>query len=1188
MNARQYKKLILLYLSVLTAILSSITWLLIDKPFDTSYKNLLFVNSQQEQIAQFERNTDSLLHTLADQFIHNTNHTLHSFHSLLFQEEIDVFTDKKLLFGNEQRYVDLIRVDFQGTKSKIIRTEKGSLFVRKHSIYDKGTEFIFTKSSPFPFGQIQAQLNDTDGLALYNTENILLGYLSPLGYPYSSILFINSASFYLLLISFLLLSAWIIPSSITLYRTNQVFRLVMYVSGWCIALKIVDLAFAYRYPMYPHFLTSPFLEGSSWLNPTYLSRITSMVCLTLWLSIISLKSHRTEAYKQLTRISGTNQQILSITLLLVGFLASQFITEELKIIYRIFGISSQFSNLFREDLHYITLLISIHLVGILYFLFLHPLFVLFNAINKNKIQAYLAMATSSLCWFLILSFSQIENQTSLLLLIAWAIQYTFNLPQGFYSIRHKTSFYTITIIYLFSLFATISSYYFDKDKAEICQNEIKEVILTSPSKKLLHDLFSLQKRLQADASPLLVNQDDNIRNAYVQSIQRDILPEKIYIDSYLTDDWSHIIKNNFTNSSYNGIYKDKQSQKMAILVPKENKWLIVEFQEPLLNISQLGIGSALNTSQKLTLFEQKVSIAFIQLPTFKVVESYGENIRINRDFKLKSLETTANSSSFVCDTKRIYQHQLGKNALLVFQFPTYTWVDFWGNFAFISLASFLLISLYFLLFSGVGYARTRKVTSLTTKIVLYIQASYLIPLLITILFVVRFFDRELKRNQKESYLQQIERIQNQIEPTMRDWYEGKRTDSSFVAFLSDIQVKPLHTVLIKNKQGGIIYTSSKEGSLGNLFIEKTTWDTTTDSLLIFEGRSQRTMPVTGTMKPIRSVLGDKIGSFVIYFSDASIQYANRITEIIQSILLVFLIIFNGLFLISFFISKKLINPIKDVAIRLKNTTLSELTEKERIPLVKHDEIGLLVDAYNGMIKKMEESKDAIAEAEKQTAWQEIAKQVAHEIKNPLTPMKLSIQQLQRTLAKNPGQATPEVMQSLALLIDQIDDISTIASSFSSYAQMPIPKKVRMNLTEVVQKSIQFILSSEQIPISFESIREDIWVLQDPSFMDRLLKNILLNAIQSIPKGRKPNLHVGIQKRMKSAVVSITDNGSGIPESLKDKVFLPHFSTKKIGSGIGLAIAKKGVESMGGNIWFESQEGVGTTFYVEVPLQGAIM
>ena len=423
---------------------------------------------------------------------------------------------------------------------------------------------------------------------------------------------------------------------------------------------------------------------------------------------------------------------------------------------------------------------------------------------------------------------------------------------------------------------------------------------------------------------------------------------------------------------------------------------------------------------------------------------------------------------------------------------------------------------------------------------------------------------------------------------MRNWEEGQLNDSSLLAVLSDIQIPPLQAIRIKSTQGETIYSSSDCGDVGNLVIETSVLEIKDDSLLMVTGRIDKETSIPVIMIPIRSIIGKKIGILEVYFMDAGIQYAHRITEIIASILLVFIFIFNSLFLISFLISRKLINPIKEVAIRLKNTTLNELTEKDLIPLVKHDEIGLLVDAYNGMIKKLEESKDAIAEAEKQTAWQDIAKQVAHEIKNPLTPMKLSIQQLQRTLTNNPSQTTQEVIQSLSLFIEQIDNISTIASSFSSYAQMPIPKKVRMNLTEVLQKSIQFVLTSEQISISFEHIREEMWVLQDPSFMDRLLKNILLNAVQSVPKGRMPILHVDIQKRIKSVVISIQDNGSGIPESLKDKVFLPHFSTKKIGSGIGLAIAKKGVESMGGNIWFESQRGLGTTFYVEVPLQETIV
>ncbi len=1186
MNVRQYKKLILLYLSVLTAILSSVIWLVTDAPWNTSDKKQKFVHLQQEEITRFEHSSDSLLYALASQFSDTSNHFFQSFHSLLLQENIDIFTHKTQLFGDREKYTYLKQADFQGIKSKIIQTQQGNLLARKHSIIDKGIEIIFIKSTPFPFGKVQAQLDASKGLAIYNKENHRIGYLSTLNNSISNFLFINPISFYLLLFSFLLFTIWIILSFKKLYYSSQISRLILYSGGWCIALKTVDLAFAYRYPMYPYFLTTPFLEGSSWLNPTYLSRTISMVCVLIWMCIIALKLHRTDIYKHLNRVNGTNLQVLSISLLLIGFLVSQFIIEELKISYQILGISNGFSNIFRNNTQYILLLFSIHLLGSIYFLFLHPLFVFFNAINKNRIQAYLIISTSGLCWFLILSFSQIENQISLLLLFAWIIQYTFNLPQGFYSIRHKTTLYGITFVYLFSLFTTFSSYHFELNEADKYQEEIKEVILTSPSKELINNLFTLQKQLLADTSHLLLNQDAKIRNTYIQSISHIV---KGNFTTVLTNEWRQVINNSYTNTSYKGIYRDNQSHKIALLLPKDKKWLIIELQVPILTSRQLHIRSVLNTQQKLSLFQRKVGIALIHLPTFQVYESFGDNIPINRNFKLKSIESTTSFAHFLVDSKRINQYQIGKNTLLVFQFPRYNAIDFWGNFAFISLVSFLLISLYFLIFFGLSFVRAKKVSSLTTKIVLYIQVSYLIPILLTILFVIYFFDEEIKKSQRENYLQETELIQSQIEPLIREWFSGERTDSSLVGMLSTIPLKPLHTLHFVDKQGKVIFASTELNHEDNFDIKNTIWDSPiADSPLIFEGITS-TMPVTGIMRSIRSEYGKKIGSIQLHFLDSEIQYVHRITEVIQSILVVFLIIFNGLFFISFFISKKLINPIKAVAIRLKNTTLSELTEKELIPFVKHDEIGLLVDAYNGMIKKLDESKNAIAEAEKQTAWQEIAKQVAHEIKNPLTPMKLSIQQLQRNLIKNPGQPlTPEMKETLSLLIDQIDDISAIASSFSSYAQMPIPKKVRINLVEVVQKSVQFMLTSQQTQISLHFSQNEIWVLQDPSFMDRLLKNILLNGIQSVPKGVLPEIEVQIEQRSRSAVISIKDNGVGIPDENKEKIFLPHFSTKKIGSGIGLAIAKKGIESMGGNIWFESQEGKGTTFYVEVPLQGTIL
>jgi two-component system, NtrC family, nitrogen regulation sensor histidine kinase NtrY len=244
---------------------------------------------------------------------------------------------------------------------------------------------------------------------------------------------------------------------------------------------------------------------------------------------------------------------------------------------------------------------------------------------------------------------------------------------------------------------------------------------------------------------------------------------------------------------------------------------------------------------------------------------------------------------------------------------------------------------------------------------------------------------------------------------------------------------------------------------------------------------------------------------------------------------------------------------------------------------------MLTKAYNKTIKKLEESKAALSLSEKQTAWREMAKQVAHEIKNPLTPMKLSIQQLQRTLPVEDPKLKDRMKRALNSLTEQIDNISEIANSFSEFAKMPVPKTEKFDMVDTVQKTVDLYQQSNNIKIEFVSDDSEIWVSGDRLFFSRVITNLILNGIQAVPPVRQAKIEVKVYKETKNGTVAIKDNGTGIPEEVKKKVFITNFSTKVSGSGLGLAMAKKGIEHAGGNIWFETVENEGTTFFVDLPI-----
>lgn len=260
-----------------------------------------------------------------------------------------------------------------------------------------------------------------------------------------------------------------------------------------------------------------------------------------------------------------------------------------------------------------------------------------------------------------------------------------------------------------------------------------------------------------------------------------------------------------------------------------------------------------------------------------------------------------------------------------------------------------------------------------------------------------------------------------------------------------------------------------------------------------------------------------------------------------------------------------------------------LSKNELIDWPYDDEIGVLVDEYNKMVKKVEENAMLMAQTERETAWREMAQQVAHEIKNPLTPMKLNIQYLQQALKnkqENITELTGKVSESL---IEQIDNLSYIASEFSNFAKMPEARPEHIDVNHLITAASELFLNDNTVKVTIEKFEHPVIVLADKSQMQRVFTNLLQNGVQSIPEGRQGKITLSVKKDRGHALISFADNGTGINNEVIEKIFQPYFTTKTSGTGLGLAMTKRIIEFWAGEIWFETKEGIGTTFYIKLPL-----
>ena len=286
------------------------------------------------------------------------------------------------------------------------------------------------------------------------------------------------------------------------------------------------------------------------------------------------------------------------------------------------------------------------------------------------------------------------------------------------------------------------------------------------------------------------------------------------------------------------------------------------------------------------------------------------------------------------------------------------------------------------------------------------------------------------------------------------------------------------------------------------------------------------------------------------------------------------------FALAYFLSSYITKSLKTISDKINETNLNQINEKIVIE-ANSKEINLLINAYNGMVDKLEESATKLAQSEREQAWREMAKQVAHEIKNPLTPMRLTVQSFQRKFDANDPELKQKLNDYSKTLIQQIDTMSSVASAFSNFASMPAQQNETLNVVNIVELALDIF--NEDF-IIFERNKEEIITKLDRTQLIRIITNLVKNATQSIPEEQEEKfVLVTVLEADNNVIITVKDNGSGIETENVEHVFEPKFTTKTSGMGLGLGIIKNIIENYKGTITFESELGKGTTFIVTLPI-----
>ncbi|MEX2233401.1 MAG: ATP-binding protein [Cyclobacteriaceae bacterium] len=508
-----------------------------------------------------------------------------------------------------------------------------------------------------------------------------------------------------------------------------------------------------------------------------------------------------------------------------------------------------------------------------------------------------------------------------------------------------------------------------------------------------------------------------------------------------------------------------------------------------------------------------------------------------------------------------------------------------ANFSFLFALGLFIILLMIFIQGVYNYFMGRRLF-FSARIQLYLNLAFFVPLIIVSITTLSLTSRSSQQQLDTEYLNKSRVFGQQITGYLNEYVSDVDESRAMLTNqLADLAQLSNMDANVYNTQGQLLATSQPqifESNLISRYINsKAFFKILTGENLIIEAEEVGKLRYFVAYTAIKSPqTGDLIGILGIPFFQSAYLLERVQIVILSNILNIFAVIFIVLLVLSYFVSEWLTFPLRFITQSLRKTSLTKVNSP--LTWTATDEIGIMVKEYNSMLFKLSESKIELEQTQREKAWREIAQQVAHEIKNPLTPMKLTLQQLERAIRDGNG-SVEKTRKAIATLVIQVDTLNDIASSFSGFARMPAPVIIRLDVVSLIKRVID--LHSPTGEIAFKSSVKAAIVLGDEQLLSRTFSNLILNGLQSGNPGQATKVSVSLQRENDKVRIQFQDNGKGINPEIADRIFLPHFSTKKSGSGLGLAISRQAIHQMGGTIEFQTRVDKGTTFTIELPVAG---
>jgi two-component system nitrogen regulation sensor histidine kinase NtrY len=640
----------------------------------------------------------------------------------------------------------------------------------------------------------------------------------------------------------------------------------------------------------------------------------------------------------------------------------------------------------------------------------------------------------------------------------------------------------------------------------------------------------------------------------------------------------------FINNASSGkiSYIAKLALRDSLLKNKRAGTLYLEMDAKLVS-NEIGY-PVLLLDKRLTPDNEFSNYSYAKYKNHQLVHQFGKYFYNNNDVYF-----SGNDSEFTTEDKDGYNHLLYRSDKATLIVVSIRNEGIYGKITVFSYLftffSLLLLILFFIRQLSVG--GLSQSLSFKYRIQLLLVSIILTSLVLFGGGTIYYIQQQFKTQNKENISEKTRSVLLDIENRLNAENEFQKPLADYVSFLLKKSSNIFFTDINLYDVKGDLYASSRSRIFDNGLISKKMNTSAFVQMAVLGKRefvhdeSIGASEYLSSYIPFKNKEGKKLGYINLPYFAKQNDLEKEISVYLVALINIYVLLFVLSVVVAIIISNYVTQPLRLIQEKLGNIKLGRFNEP--IEWKQNDEIGNLVAEYNRMIFELMQSAELLAKSERESAWREMAKQVAHEIKNPLTPMKLSVQHLQRLHDDGSPDFDEKVKQLSQTIIEQIDMLSNIATAFSSFAKMPKPSLEKINLNEVIMNSISLFNESGNIQLKHKFNIEKACVMADKEQLLRVFNNLIKNAMQSIPSDKQGVIKIELSQNNDFYIVSVRDNGEGIKPENMEKIFVPNFTTKSTGSGLGLAIVKNIIDNFEGKISFENNPKEGTTFFVSLPV-----